>query len=282
MPTILACLPDPLFRAAQRAIPDLVRVGSLAEARAIIRTAPVDGLICDPAAESDGTAGGLFWLATDHPDLRITLYTVLDPGVARSLVRLAAAGIADVVLFGFEDSAERWHEVVARTAVSEAVRRALRTLEPVFVRVEPPLRYVLQEAFLSPRKFRTANRVAAAAATDRRGVYRRLNAAGVRTVRDWLHWARLVNAFALLRDPGRSPAEVAQLVGYAGRAELAARVRGLSGWPLEALRAEVTLDAFLAVMAERLVSDAGPAGRPDGCDASAGAAATPTEMRRRA
>jgi len=264
MPTILACLPDRLFEVAQRAIPGLVRVGSLAEARSLLRTSHVDGLICDPATEAVAGAPELFWLAADFPSLRITLYTVLDPLVAQALVRLAGAGITDVVLFGYEDSAERWDEVVTRSAVSETVRHALAAVAPALANVDAPLRYALQDAFNAPRKFRTVDELATAAATNRRGVYRKLHRARIQAVREWLDWARLVNAYALQHDPGRSIDEIAQLVGYANRADLAAHLRTASGYTLGELNASVTISEFVARMAERLLLPPLPAGTAAG------------------
>jgi hypothetical protein len=232
MPTILACLPDRLYAAACLAIPHLARVGSLAEARSVLRASRVDGLICDPAMESPRGPEDLFWLATDFPDVHVTVYTVLDAAVAQALVRLASAGISDVVLFGYEDSPDRWDELMIRAEVRDVVAMALRAADPVLRRVEPALRFALHDAFHNPRKFRTVDQLGAMAGTHRRGVYRKLHRAGIRAVREWIDWGRLVNAFGLMRTGGRAPAQTAQLVGYADGGDLSVHVQRVSRYSI--------------------------------------------------
>ena len=274
MPTILACLPDSLFDVACRAIPGLVRIGSLVEARALLRASRVDGLICDPFADGADGVADLFWLAADFPALHVTLYTRLNRARPEALSRLAAAGISDVVLFGYEDSVERWGEMIAHTWVRECVARALRELGPSLERVPQPLRCVLRDAFHTPRRFRTVDQMAAMAGTTRRAVYHRMRQAGIREVREWIDWGRLVNAFALLADSELPTRDAARLVGYDGAHELAARLRAVTGFSLEELQRGVSADAFSARMVMNLLGGA-PAGA-----AAISAAAARAQLRR--
>ena len=253
MPPILACLSDRLFEAARTAIPHLDRVGSLAEVRSLLRTSRVDGLIVDPALPGQGGPEELFWLATDFPALHITVYTVLDAAVAQALVRLAAAGISDVVLFGYEDSADRWDEVLVRASVRDSVSLALRRAEPVLRRLDPSLSYALQDTFHNPRKFRTVDQLATVAGTSRRGVYRKLHRAGMRAVRDWIDWGRLVNAFGLIRCPGRTAAQTARLVGYADGGDLATHVQRIAGFTMQDFSTRVSAEELVDRMSERLL-----------------------------
>ncbi|MHB1862480.1 MAG: helix-turn-helix domain-containing protein [Gemmatimonadaceae bacterium] len=252
MSTFLAYLPDPLFAAARCGIPDLVRVGSLAEVRARVRTTRVDGVICDPVAGAASDATDIFWLATDFPALHITLYTVLEPGVAQVLTRLASAGVTDVVLFGYEDAPGRWGDLVARAAVRDAVTRTIVALGPTLKQVGGPLRDVLEGVFRAPCKFHTVDDLAAAAGLTRRSVYRRLERVGVHAVHDWIEGARLTGAFALLRDPARQVRDVAGAVGYGGPQELSVRLRGWTGRSVAQLRESVTADEFVEHTVGRL------------------------------
>lgn len=252
MSTFLAYLPDRLFAAAQSGIPDLIRVGSPAEVRARVRTTRVDGVICDPVAGAASDATDIFWLATDFPTLHITVYTVLEPGVAQVLARLASAGIRDVVLFGYEDAPGRWGDLVVRAAVRDAVTRTIIALAPTLKQVGSPLRDVLEGVFRAPCKFHTVDDVAAAAGLTRRTVYRRLEHVGVHAVRDWIEGARLTGAFALLRDPSRQVRDVAGAVGYGGPHDLSARLRGWTGCSVAQLRESVTAEEFVEHTVERL------------------------------
>ncbi|HEY5218484.1 MAG TPA: hypothetical protein VIJ16_01685 [Gemmatimonadaceae bacterium] len=256
MPNFLAYLPDRLYAAARGGISNLIRVGSLAEARAHLRTARFDGLICDPNLGSPTTSDDLFWLATDFPGLHVTLYTTLEPATAHVLLRLAAVGVSDVVLFEHEDAPGRWSELAAQAAVRDTVTKALAAVDEALRPLDLPLRTALREAFHAPHKFRTVDEIAAAAGTSRRGVYRKLHRAGIRAVREWIEWARLVNAFALLRDPNRQLREVAELVGCLDARDLASRLRNATGHGLGHLRTTATTSEFVDWMLARLLRPA--------------------------
>jgi AraC-like DNA-binding protein len=253
VPNVLALLPDALYLTASRGVPSLIRVGSLAEARAHLRTSTVRGLICDPTQGPACTADDLFWLATDFPVLHVSVYTKLEAAAAQTLLRLAAVGVSDVVFFGHEDAPERWGDLMAQASVRDTVARALAAVEPALRPLEASLRSALRDAFRFPRKFATVDQFAGSVAAARRAVYRRLQRVGVRGVREWLDWARLVNAFALLRDPEREARDVAVRVGYVDAADLATRVRAATGWSVDALRVQISVDALIACMRERLL-----------------------------
>ena len=105
----------------------------------------------------------------------------------------------------------------------------------------------------SPAHFQGARDLAAASGTTPRALYRHMVAAGMPSVRIMMVTARLVRAYAYLRDPGRSVKEIAARVGYSRPWQMQKQMRELTGYAPSEVRTALQPDQFVTLLAQRVL-----------------------------
>jgi transcriptional regulator GlxA family with amidase domain len=110
----------------------------------------------------------------------------------------------------------------------------------------------IDQLFRSPARFKNAQDVAAAADMTLRTLYRSLEAAGIFSAWTLVVSARLLRAYALLQDPGRSIKDVAANAGYHSPWQLSQQFRALTGQTTNQVRREVTSDVLVRLLVEQV------------------------------
>jgi len=108
----------------------------------------------------------------------------------------------------------------------------------------------IDQLFQSPVKFKNAQDLANAAGMNLRTLYRNLEPAGIYSARALVVAARLLRAYAFLKDPGRSIKDVAVKAGYASPWQLSQQLREVTGRTAEQVRREVTQDDLVVLLVE--------------------------------
>ena len=85
-----------------------------------------------------------------------------------------------------------------------------------------------------------------------RTLYRNLEPAGIFSARALVVSARLLRAYAMLKDPGRSIKDVAAKAGYHSPWQLSQQMRELTGRTTDQVRRDITGDALVALLAEQV------------------------------
>ncbi len=211
-----------------------------------------DIVVADPQADHGDGIAAVEDLRRHLPSLPIVLYTQLAPASVQAVVRLAKVGIEHVVLNRFDDEPERFLSLLEGIPVQALSDRMLQELAESLSRLPAGLVRSIDQLFRSPARFKNAQDVAAAAGMTLRTLYRSLEAAGIFSAWTLVVSARLLRAYALLQDPGRSIKDVAANAGYHSPWQLSQQFRALTGQTTNQIRRDVTSDVLVRLLAERV------------------------------
>ncbi len=252
---VAAFLPRPLLPQLKIALGSehaLVSVASWPELHATVQQHMIDVVVADPCATGAVEVEMLELIRRQFPSLPVVLYTSLAANAFSATVRLARSGIEHVVLSRFDDEPRRFLELLEGIPAHELGERMLRELaEPLSCLPVVVVRGI-DQLFRSPARFTSAGDLAAAAGMNLRTLYRNLEPAGFYSARALVVSARLVRAYAYLRDPGRSIKDVAAKTGYTTPWQLSQHMREMTGRTAEQVRREMTPDELIARMVDQV------------------------------
>jgi len=227
-------------------------VGSWGELHSTVHHRRCDIVVADPQASHEDGIAAVEDLRRHLPSLPIVLYTQLAPTSVHAVVRLAKVGIEHVVLNRFDDEPGRFLSLLEGIPVHALSDRMLQELTESLSRLPAALVRSIDQLFRSPARFKNAQDVATAADMTLRTLYRSLEAAGIFSAWTLVVSARLLRAYALLQDPGRSIKDVAANAGYHSPWQLSQQFRALTGQTTNQVRRDVTSDVLVRLLAEQV------------------------------
>ena len=184
------------------------------------------------------------------PSLPIVVYTMLSAESMRAIHHLGRTGLEHVVLNRFDDERRRFLELLERVPGQGMSHQTLQALHPELSRLPVSMVRAIEQLFRSPSRFRNTQDLSAAAGTILRTLYRQLDVAGIHSPRLLVASARLLRAYALLRDPGRQIKEVAAKVGYHSQYQLTQHMRTLTGYTPREVRMYIEPEQFVVLLVE--------------------------------
>jgi transcriptional regulator GlxA family with amidase domain len=209
-----------------------------------------DVLVVDPVVDGNARVDVIQEIHRQFPSLPIVIYTTLTASSMRAIMQLGRMGIEHVVLNRFDDERRRFLELLERVPAQTLSDQMLRSLGPELSKLPVTMVRAVEQLFRSPGRFRNAQDLSSGAGTILRTLYRQLEIAGIHSPRLLVASARLLRAYALLRDPGRQIKEVAVKVGYHSQYQLTQHMRALTGHTPRLVRMNVEPDQFVALLAE--------------------------------
>lgn len=215
----------------------------------VIRRAPVDVAVLDPGADGVVRPDHVIEVVRRYPSLPIVIYTVLTPQSLRAVVELSNHGLHQVVLHRFDDEPRRFLEALEQqpgVSLSDALLD--RLAEPLSA-LPTALVRAIERMYRRPGGFADASDLARAAAMPRRTLYRALEGAGFAPPSLVVRGARLLRAYAYLRDPGHMVDDVAAKLGYSNQQRFAGHVRETFGVTPRDLRRSVSAEDCVARLA---------------------------------
>ncbi|HXT18952.1 MAG TPA: AraC family transcriptional regulator [Gemmatimonadaceae bacterium] len=180
------------------------------------------------------------------------VYTSLAPASIKAIVRLAKSGVEHVVLSRFDDEPRKFLELIEGIPAFSLGDRMLQELASPLSCLPVVVVRAVDQLFRSPVRFKNAQDLATAAGMNLRTLYRNLEPAGIYSARALVVSARLLRAYAYLKDPGRSIKDVAAKAGYHSPWQLSQQMRELTGFTTEQVRRDVDEDALVALLAEQV------------------------------
>jgi AraC-like DNA-binding protein len=187
-----------------------------------------------------------------YPSLSMVLYTQLAPASVQAAVRLAKAGVEHVVLSRFDDEPGRFLELLESMPSHGLGERMLQELDSSLATLPVRVARAIDRLFRSPGNFKNAEAVAAAANMNLRTLYRNLEGVGILSPWTLIVSARLVRAFGLLQDPGRSIKDVAAIAGYRTPWQLSQQFRAMTGRTTTEVRRDMTGEGLVSLLADRV------------------------------
>jgi len=217
-----------------------------------VRQSIVDVVVADPMATGKTDLETLELIRRHFPSLPLVIYTSLSPSTVPAIVRLAKFGVEYVVLSRFDDEPKRFLELLEGIPAHELGERMLQSLaEPLSCLPVVVVRGI-DQLFRAPARFTSASDLAVAAGMNLRTLYRNLEPAGFYSARALVVSARLLRAYAYLRDPGRSIKDVAAKTGYSSPWQLSQHMREMTGRTAEQVRREVAPAEMVACLAAQV------------------------------
>ncbi|HJQ19078.1 MAG TPA: helix-turn-helix domain-containing protein [Gemmatimonadaceae bacterium] len=218
--------------------------------RATVQQCAVDVLVVDPVADGASRVDVIEEVHRQFPSLPIVIYTMLSPPSMRAIVQLGRIGLEHVVFQRFDDERQRFLEYLERMPAQMLSDQLLELLRPELEQLPVALVRAIEQLFRTPSRFRNTQDLSAAGGTILRTLYRQLDAAGIHSPRLLVASARLLRAYALLRDPGRQIKDVAAKVGYHSQYHLTQHMRTLTGHTPRDVRTYIEPEQFVLLLVE--------------------------------
>jgi AraC-like DNA-binding protein len=252
---VAAFLPRPLLPQLKIALGSehtLISVSSWSELQTAVQRHMIDVVVADPCASGAVDVEPLELIRRHYPSLPVVIYTSLGASAFAATVRLAKSGIEHVVLSRFDDEPRRFLELLESIPAHELGDRMLKELAGPLSCLPVVVVRGIDQLFRSPARFTSAGDLAAAAGMNLRTLYRNLEPAGFYSARALVVAARLVRAYAYLRDPGRSIKDVAAKTGYTSPWQLSQHMREMTGRTAEQVRRDMSPDELISRMVEQV------------------------------
>lgn len=227
----------------------LIDVSEWSGLHVAVRHRHIDLVVADPMADGRLQVSELEEIVRRFPSVPVVVYTVLSPATARALMSLGRSGLEHVVLSRFDDEPRRFLELLERVPAHALGDQLLQRLDEAIKQLPVMIVRAIEQAIRTPSRFHSAQDLASAAGMNTRTLYRSLDTAGIASARALVVGARLLRAYALLRDPGRSIKEVASRLGYHSPWQLTQQMRDVTGLTPRVVRRELGPDAFVARLA---------------------------------
>lgn len=223
----------------------------------ILRHEPVDVLVVDPMVQPDAPSdAAIAALREAHPSVPTVLYSALAPAACARLAEVGRGGVETLILHDVDDAPAELLRVLERqpgVALSDAL---LAQLAPRLDAMPERVARAITRVVHTPSAFRDVPDMAAAAGISRRTLYRDCERANLASPRELIAAARVLRAYALLRDGGFAIEDTATALRYSSPHHLAKAMRWACGATTARARAQVPPAAFVARLAARLMPTA--------------------------
>jgi len=260
---VAACVQPPKLARLQGAAGDQHRVHvalDWAHADSIIRRQPVDVLVVDPQFDSatEARSDRIRAVRNRYRSLPMIVYSTLAAQTLRPLVELGQDGLEQLILFGLDDDPQHLRLVLERQPGLILSERLLGHLQRPLSRMRTPLANAIERLIRNPSVSRGVPDLAASAGVPRRSLYRYFERAGLVTPREVVVGARLLRAYAFLREPAYSLESVAAHVRFTDSDSLTKAMKWGVGMTPGRARDRMGPEEFVARLAARLAPGVDP------------------------
>ena len=248
-----------------------------AHADSILRRQPVDVLVVDPQFDTPAgpRADGIRNVRDRYRSLPMVVYADLTAQTMRPLVELGREGLRQVVLYGFDDDPQRLRSLLEQQPGIVLSEKLLDALKVPLGRLPERVAHAVERLVRNPSLCTDVSDLVSAAGIPRRSLYRRFEEAGLVSPRELIVAARVLRAYAFLREPASSLHVVASHVRFSDTDAMARAMKWGVGLTPGRARERLAPDDFVARLAARVgpsnavAMDAWLAGADDGMRGSA-------------
>lgn len=235
-----------------------------AHADVIIRRQPVDVLVVDPQFASGGEprTDSIRRVRDRYRALPMIVYSVLAAQTLLPLVELGREGLEQLILFGLDDDPQHIREALERQPGIVLSEQLVERLRRPIGRVTPAIGDAVERLMRNPAAFRGVPDIVASAGVPRRSLYRHLQRAGFVSPRELLAGARLLRAYAFLRQPTYSLDLVASHLRFTDAESMTKAMKWAIGITPARARDRIAPEEFVSRLAERLCPGSVPGAAP--------------------
>ena len=225
-----------------------------AHADAILRRQPVDVMVVDPHFDTrtGPRSDGIKAVRNRYRSLPMVVYSTLAAQTLLPLVELGQEGLQQLVLYGLDDDPQRLRRMLERQPGILLSQKLVDALRLPLSRLPERVAHAVERLIRNPSLCKGVPDVANTAGVPRRSLYRQLARAGMVTPRELVAGARLLRAYAFLREPSYTLAVVASHVRFADADAMAKTMKWGVGLTPGRVRERIGPDEFVARLAARL------------------------------
>lgn len=251
----LAMLREPFHLRARSAVAPpgriAIRSGVIEFIDAIIRGAS-DVAVVDPTLAGPNTAVSAS-LASAH--LGTVLYISLTPEYAQAAVKMIRAlGAGEIVTYGYTDDPTTFAGILRKQSRASRHEYLLRALEPQISRLPAEFRSGLEAITEQGDRINSVDNLASLCGVTRGTVWRRLRNAGISSAWGFVAGLSLMRNYDSLTGKNLTIMEIAHSVGLGSPRALQRRCLVVSGLPLGAIRAPISIQDLAQSIAVTLTS----------------------------
>jgi len=230
-----------------------------AHAEVIIRRHPVDVLVVDPQFSTGGEprTDSIRRVRDRFRALPMIVYSVLAAQTLLSLVQLGREGLEQLILYGLDDDPQHIRDALERQPGIQFSEDLLERLRRPIGRVAPAIGTTIERLIRNPAAFHGVPDIVSAAGVPRRSLYRHLERAGFVSPRELLAGARLLRAYAFLRQPAYSLDLVASHLRFTDAEAMANAMKWGVGITPARARDRMSPEDFVERLAARLCPNPG-------------------------
>lgn len=256
---VAACVEAPKLARLRGAMGDNHRLHVALDwehASSIIRRQPVDVLVVDPhfGSTSEAQTGPIRTLHESFRSVPCIVYSVLAAQTLRPLIELGQSGMEELVLYGIDDDPRQLRRVLERQPGVALAERLAAALEPRLRTLPADVARAVERVIHTPAAFKGVSDLAAAAKVSRRTIYRECARAELASPREIIAGARVLRAYAFLRESDYAIEDVAEHLRFSSTHHLTRTMRWACGLTTARARDRIAPDDFLAKLIERLLT----------------------------
>ena len=184
------------------------------ELETMVRLDPLSVVVLNPAADGTMDVARACRLIRNYASVPFVAYVPVDAPFVRGVAYMSSEGLQDVIVYRSDDSPIRLHDLLERVSWVPEVSALFGHLLPWVRRLPEPIVDVLIDDLRQPRKFSSAEDMAAAANITLSFLYRSFRKARLNSPKSFVIGARVFRGYLYLRDDGSSIGDVAAKLGY--------------------------------------------------------------------
>ena len=240
-------------------------------ANSIIRRQPVDVLVVDPnfGSATQAQTAPIRSLREQFRSVPCVVYSALAAQTLRPLIELGQAGMEHLVLYGVDDDPRQLRRMLERQPGVALAEQLVAALQPRFKTLPADVTRAIERVIHTPAAFKGVPDLASAAKVSRRTIYRECERAQLASPRELIAGARVLRAYAFLRESEYAIEDVAEHLRFSSPHHLTKTMRWACGMTTARARDRITPEDFLASLIARLTSPSGNADSDGEADAEA-------------
>jgi len=234
-------------------------------ANSIIRRQPVDVLVVDPnfGSAAEASTNAIKSLRSEFRSVPFIVYSVLAAQTLRPLIELGREGMEQLVLYGIDDDPRHLRKVLERQPGVALAEQLVKRVQPRLRSMPAEVGRAIERVIHTPAAFKGVPDLAAAANVSRRTIYRECERAELASPREVIAAARVLRAYAFLRESDYAIEDVAEHLRFSSPHHLTKTMRWACGMTTARARDRIAPDDFVDLLAKRLMPEPGSTTTPD-------------------